>query len=157
MKIKREFNEKVYHFTIKSFRLKAKTNGYGFWSDHTGKISHSKAVICLSHYQLNEYLFQRGKLFGELRVFFSKEDWDIDRLGLIYTHTQWLRDLKKNLIALGFSKSSVNRIDYSEQGMQGDDFVSLDVHEAFLLQNQEISSLKKDISHIIKKYELESI
>jgi hypothetical protein len=67
--------------------------------------------------------------FGELRVRFNTATWDTHKDGLIYTDKQFMRELKELLTAKGFDASDV---DYSEQGMQGDTYVSLDVGECFI-------------------------
>ena len=66
--------------------------------------------------------------FGELRVYFNTKTWDISKHGLIYTDSQFLRDLIRFLAAHGLALD----VDYSEQGMQGDDYVSLDVEGKFI-------------------------
>ena len=68
------------------------------------------------------------KEFGELCVYFNTEDWDVEKDGLIYTDSAFLDDLRDFLITHELSDD----VEYSEQGMQGDDYVSLDVGEAFL-------------------------
>lgn len=67
--------------------------------------------------------------FGELRVYFDTETWDIDEDGLIYTDNRFLTELRSFLEAQGFNPEDV---DYSEQGMQSDEYVSLDVGESFI-------------------------
>ena len=67
--------------------------------------------------------------FGELRVYFNTETWDTSKDGLIYTDTQFKRELREFLDAHGLPGADV---DYSEQGMQGDNYVSCDVGAAFL-------------------------
>ena len=66
--------------------------------------------------------------FGELRVYFNTDTWDVSKDGLIYTDSQFKRDL------MAFVKQHGLVVDlcYSEQGMQGDDYVSLDVGKEFL-------------------------
>ena len=66
--------------------------------------------------------------FGELRVYFNTDTWDTSKDGLIYTDSQFKRDL------MAFVKQQGLVVDlcYSEQGMQGDDYVSLDVGKEFL-------------------------
>ena len=49
--------------------------------------------------------------------------------GLIYTDRQFLRELRAFLDAHGLPGADV---DYSEQGMQGDNYVSLDIGKDFL-------------------------
>jgi hypothetical protein len=69
------------------------------------------------------------KEFGELRVYFNTADWDCDMYGLIYTDKGWLVDLRNFLALHDLDNLDV---DYSEQGMQGDDYVSLDVGADFI-------------------------
>lgn len=37
-----------------------------------------------------------------------------------------MEKFRSGLIALGFTEEAANDVDYSEQGMQGDDYVSMD-------------------------------
>ena len=67
------------------------------------------------------------KDFGELCVYFNTADWDVSKEGLIYTDSAFLHELNAFLVEQGLSTVS-----YSEQGMQGDDYVSLDVEGKFL-------------------------
>ncbi len=79
--------------------------------------------------------------FGELRVYFDAEQpsgWDIRKDGLIYTDDGFESQLRDLLFRLGFSRGAVNDVDYSEQGMQGENFVSLDVGKRFLNEWLEI-------------------
>ena len=69
--------------------------------------------------------------FGELQAFFDK-GWDVKKDGLIYTDNLWIKDFRDGLVALGFSREAADNVDYSEQGMQGDDYVSMDVGKKFL-------------------------
>jgi hypothetical protein len=48
-------------------------------------------------------------------------------MGLIYTDKQFKRELNEFLVAQGLATA-----EYSEQGMQGDNYVSLDVEGKFL-------------------------
>lgn len=66
--------------------------------------------------------------FGELRVYFNTEDWDTREDGLIYTDRLFIKELQEFLDAHGLPGKDVC---YSEQGMQGDDYVSLDAGAKF--------------------------
>lgn len=68
------------------------------------------------------------KEFGELRVYFNTADWDVNKDGLIYTDSQFRIDLMQFIKQHGL----VVDLCYSEQGMQGDDYVSLDVGKDFI-------------------------
>lgn len=94
------------------------TCGNGYWSNV------AKAVTIVDM-QLG-YVNDEGD-FGELRVYFDSS-WNVNDHGLIYTDGQFLRDLNRFLIVHGLALD----VDYSEQGMQGDNYVSLDVGKKFL-------------------------
>ncbi len=105
------------------YRLKTilHTCGNGFWSDEMRKVQVTKAVI---KYYIEDNVIQNGL---ELKVFFSKKSWDPDKHGLIYTDKLFIKELKVWLKSLGLS----GYVDYTEQGMQGDNYVSLEVDKRF--------------------------
>jgi hypothetical protein len=82
--------------------------------------------------------------FGELRVYFDTMVWITDKFGLIYTDPQWLKELRNLLRQLEFSVAAAKDVSYSEQGMQGDDYVSLDVGAKF------IKAWKKNCLHTLR-------
>jgi len=67
--------------------------------------------------------------FGELRVHFNTKDWRVDQDGLIYTDKRFEKELRRYLNSIGLPGNDVS---YSEQGMQGDNYVSCDVGKKFL-------------------------
>ena len=69
-----------------------------------------------------------AQAFGELRVYFDTDTWDTYEDGLIYTDHQFIKELRAFLDAHGLPGKDVS---YSEQGMQGDDYVSLDAGGKF--------------------------
>ena len=96
------------------------TAGDGYWSDV------AKPVL-ITDMRLG--YVSDDKDFGELCVYFDTKYWDVNKDGLIYTDSQFLSDLQAFLDSMGLMGADV---EYSEQGMQGDDYVSLDVGEGFL-------------------------
>jgi hypothetical protein len=94
------------------------TCGDGYWSRT------AKAVQILDM-KLGYVADERD--FGELCVYFNTATWDVNTDGLIYTDTAFLEELNAFLTAQGLASVS-----YSEQGMQGDDYVSCDIDEEFL-------------------------
>ena len=66
--------------------------------------------------------------FGELRVYFDTSTWDVEHDGLIYTDSGFYADLQKFIKEQGL----VVDLCYSEQGMQGDDYVSFDAEPEFI-------------------------
>ena len=94
------------------------TNGKGYWSNT------AKAVRIVD---MRLGYVDDEREFGELCVYFNTQDWDVNVDGLIYTDKQFIEELNAFLTAQGLCA-----VDYSEQGMQGDDYVSLDVEADFL-------------------------
>lgn len=105
------------------------TNGNGWWGEPKDNI-----VLYKAHLHESTLRFSRSPddSFGELRIFFKKKTWNINKNGLIYTDVGWLKQLKNHFIQIGFSKKATKCISYSEQGMQGDNYVSLDAWGAFI-------------------------
>ena len=101
-------------------RVQFITAGDGYWSNV------SKSVE-ITDMQLG-YVNDEGD-FGELRVYFNTATWDVNTMGLIYTDSHFLNELQLFLSQHGLVGSDVH---YSEQGMQGDNYVSLDVGKPFL-------------------------
>jgi hypothetical protein len=97
-----------------------RTNGNGYWSNKAKTVDITGLQLAYTNDELD---------FGELRVFFNTASWDTYTDGLIYTDKQFMRELKELLTAKGFDASDVS---YSEQGMQGDTYVSCDVGECFI-------------------------
>lgn len=100
-----------------------KTNGRGFWSSTPKDVQIKRIELDYIAKNLN---------FGELLAYFDSSEWDITKLGLIYTDPQWVVDFQVLLQELGFSKDAANDIHYSSHGSQGVDYVSLDVGDIFL-------------------------
>lgn len=83
------------------------TNGKGYWTQKARE-------VLVTDIELDG---------GELRVFFDRSSWDNQAYGLIYTDPLFLSELKVHLARIGLSID----VDYSEAGMQGDNYVSFDV------------------------------
>ena len=98
------------------------TNGLGYWSRAVKTVR----IVDMRVAYVNDELD-----FGELRVYFNTEDWDVNTDGLIYTDKQWRNELQAFLNAQGLPGKDIS---YSEQGMQGDNYVSLDIVSAKFLQ-----------------------
>lgn len=105
---------------IKPFVETLNTSGDGLWSN-------TSTPVAITAFEV-AYVNNEGD-FGELRVYFDKTTWDINERGLIYTDGLFIEELKSALEQQGFDPSGIS---YSEQGMQGTDYVSLDVDSNFL-------------------------
>ena len=99
------------------------TNGRGYWSTVSGCVKINRVRIAYLDDELD---------FGELRAYFDSREWDTDNDGLIYTDPTWIESFRNCMAMLGFSESALQDIDYSEQGMQGDNYVSMDVGGDFI-------------------------
>ena len=96
------------------------TDGSGYWSERAAAVR----VYCVDLYYANE-----ENTCGSVDIYFDKKTWNIEEDGLIYTDELFMRELRAALAAHGIDASD---IDYSEQGLQGDFTVNIDVGSAFL-------------------------
>ena len=101
------------------------TNGLGYWSNKAKAVG----IVDMRVAYIND-----ERDFGELRVYFNTEDWDVNTDGLIYTDKQWRNELQAFLDTHGLPGKDIS---YSEQGMQGDNYVSMDIVTAKFLQAWE--------------------
>lgn len=99
------------------------TNGKGMWSQF------EKTVTVLRVALINDY--EDGDL-GELCAYFDTRTWDVSENGLIYTDPRWIGEFRALMRSLGFTSQACDDITYSEQGMQGNNYVSMDVGEEFM-------------------------
>jgi hypothetical protein len=100
---------------MKEYADKIHTCGMGLWSEVI------KEVTCVGY---DVPYVNKDADFGELRVYFDTNTWDIGKDGLIYTDPAFLESIR---VAFG-----TNDIVYSEAGMQSTHYVSFDVGDEFL-------------------------
>jgi hypothetical protein len=112
------------------------TGGNGLWS-------RAKRLIPVTRLELSTN--DEGN-FGELRVYFDVRNWDVDKLGLIYTDRAFMTSLQRRLDKMGLVGADVG---YSEQGMQGTDYVSCDVGEDFITSWQAVSQAQQDLENVL--------
>jgi len=104
------------------------TSGDGFWSS-------KKKTVRLTRLEL----VGDDSDFGELRVHFDARTWNVVRDGLIYSDRLFIHELKHFLVGkLGLSSA----VSYSEQGMQGDKYVSLDADTEFVRSFRQAQVLR---------------
>ena len=99
------------------------TNGNGYWSNKRKAVDIEK---------LDLQYCTAEKDFGELCVYFTSASWDTAVDGLIYTDKLFRAELRAYLQTLGFTEAEANDVNYSEQGMQTDEYVSCDVGAKFI-------------------------
>ncbi len=107
--------------TIKKVKFKpftCTTSGDGYWSDVENR---KVRVIKITP----ETIWDKYIIF---RAYFNTKEWRWKRDGLIYTDSRWLREFQNAFIKLGLPKALAKSIDYTEQGMQGNNYVSLETN-----------------------------
>jgi hypothetical protein len=119
------------------------TNGKGYWSNTATAVD----ITALDLLSINE-----EKDFGELCIHFAVDDfpsncWDVNTMGLIYTDKLFMSELRAYLQTLGFTAAEAADVEYSEQGMQGDSYVSCDVGEKFIA-----GLMRLDPAHVAAVY-----
>ena len=110
-----EFNKQV--------NWQTHTAGTGLWSSSVAAVQVLRVELAYVNDECD---------FGELRAYFNTQDWDVENDGLIYTDEIWINEFRALMRSLGFTRNAVNDITYSEQGMQGSNYVSMDVGEDFM-------------------------
>jgi len=119
-----DLQEKITTYPQYSTNFNIRTSGDGYWST-------SKNIVKITHIRLTTY----GNDHGYLDVYFH-DGWNIDKDGLIYSDENALKDIRQMLSKMGLN---TNELYYSEQGMQGRDFINFAVDKKF------IDSYKKNI------------
>lgn len=103
-----------------------KTDGGGYWSTVVKTVRVNRVELA--------YISDDNE-FGELRVYFNTQDWNVESDGLIYSDMGWKHSFLTCMEnEFGFSPDAILDVSYTEQGMQGDNYVSMDVGEQFLLE-----------------------
>lgn len=131
--------------------IQTKTDGSGLWSNRATSIR--IVELRVNYYDKDD----PADMYGNMSAVFHKDDWNVDKDGLIYTDDQWEKDLHKGLVALGVPESAMGGVGYSECGMQENDAVNLDVGHEFLTSElgkkliAECDAPKKDpsLDHLI--------
>ena len=107
----------------KNVNWQTHTAGNGLWSNKEKAVQVLRVELA--------YTSEDGD-FGELRAYFNTKTWDCNEDGLIYTDKVWIDEFRALMRSLGFTRTAVNDITYSEQGMQEYNYVSMDVGADFL-------------------------
>lgn len=102
------------------------TCGDGYWSEVAKEVFVENITMFIS----TENIGDEGDeeyCDGDLQAYFTEETWS-DNYGLIYTDSEFLHCVRTALIEAGISIEAAEDVCYSEQGMQGDDYVSMDAY-----------------------------
>jgi hypothetical protein len=112
-----------YEFEMPEFEFTLETNGKGLWTVEAKKVRTTKLELTVNSEKNADHRW------GELRVYFDTNTWNTTNDGLIYTDPEFMDGLEGCLDVVGLND---NDVDYSEQGMQGKDYVSCDVGDNFI-------------------------
>ena len=102
------------------------TCGDGYWSEVAKEVFVENITMFIS----TENIGDEGDeeyCDGDLQAYFTEETWN-DSYGLIYTDSEFLECVHTALIKAGISIEAAEDVCYSEQGMQGDNYVSMDAY-----------------------------
>jgi hypothetical protein len=116
----------TFEFEDRNCDVCLRTGGEGLWSTAAGTLRVTKLEVHGMEHENDGGAY----LAGELRVHFDTKTWNTAEQGLVYTDPVFLKNLKQYLSDLVPPESQ--DIGYSEMGMQGRDFVSLDVGPKFI-------------------------
>jgi hypothetical protein len=124
--------------------IDAHTDGKGYWTEEVRLVTINRIDF---GYKSTDY-YPEDAFLGELRAYFDGSGfgtgaWSVPGYGLIYTDKKWLLEFKKGLRAIGFSVKALQDLHYSEQGLQGSDYVSLDVGDTFYRSWKRLVKLGK--------------
>jgi hypothetical protein len=126
---------------MKQFATTLHTSGDGLWSNVARAVRVTRMVV--------EIIVQgegEADTYGDVEIYFNTEDWNTERDSLIYTDPGFLEGLKAHLASLGFSRAAVDdALEYSEAGMQDDEFVSMDSWSTGGLFAREVMRLAPEI------------
>ena len=121
----------------------ASTDGKGHWSEEERIVR----IVELKVGYLSTHYYPEDPVHGELRAYFVPDgfnplEWNVQAYGLIYTDRKWIREFKLALRDMGFTVRAVRDVGYSEQGMQGDNYVSMDFGPEFYKSWQKLEAKK---------------
>jgi len=124
--------------------IKANTNGKGLWTEEEKLVIINRIDF---GYKSTVY-YPEEPFHGELRAYFEPSgftpgSWHVPAYGLIYTDKLWLKEFRAGLREIGLSRRAVSDVNYSEQGMQSSDYVSLDVGPTFYASWNRLVKLGK--------------
>ena len=103
------------------------TCGDGYWSTVAKEVFVESITMFISTENYEDEGAEASYCDGDLQAYFTEETWN-DSYGLIYTDSAFLACVHTALIEAGISIEAAEDVCYSEQGMQGDDYVSMDAY-----------------------------
>ena len=118
------------------------TDGKGWWSTRKCDVK----IKAIQVVELDGYCHSVS-----LKVYFDTRQWKPELHGLIYSDNNFVDELRRSLKAAGYKYTA--DIDYSEQGMQGADFVHFDVTLRFCRSNFPEATRRKGRKYSPRKFD----
>jgi hypothetical protein len=119
-----------------------KTSGKGLWSTEAREVVVTDFDIgWVSDEDWDD------EVHGELRVLFDATSWKVNKHGLIYTDPCFLKELRALLRKMGLKGEDVH---YTEQGMQGHNYVSLGFGKKFYRSWQKQFNITSDYLAVLR-------
>ena len=119
-----------------------KTSGKGLWSTEAREVVVTDFDIgWVSDEDWDD------EVYGELRVLFDTTSWKVNKHGLIYTDPCFLKELRALLRKMNLKGEDV---DYTEQGMQGHNYVSLGFGKKFYRSWQKQFNITSDYLAVLR-------
>ncbi len=105
------------------------TSGRGIWSNQSKPVTLTNIALGYIDDEFGSGYKNQIPNYAELKVFFDTKTWNTEEDGLIYTDKKFMNELRDF-----FDKHNLpgKDVSYTEQGMQGDDYVSCSVGKDFL-------------------------
>lgn len=123
------------------------TSGLGLWSAYIKPVTITKIGLRLEDYDLNiSDVCENGILY--LDAYFPKSEWKPVKHGLIYTDPLWITEFNHELKKTFPRIFGRMKFDYTEQGMQGRDYVSLE-SSTIISGARSVNFLRKRIRDFI--------
>ena len=101
--------------------------GDGLWSNTAKEVFVESINMFISTENEADEGEEASYCDGDLQAYYTEETWN-DSYGLIYTDSAFLECVHTALIKAGISIEAAEDVCYSEQGMQGDNYVSMDAY-----------------------------
>jgi len=115
------------------------TGGDGLWSSRS-------AVVEITNITIK----WEGGGVVDINATFDTNTWNVEHHGLIYTDKLFLEGFRRKISEACGSNTT---LDYTEQGMQGDDYISLECYDLYPMMVLLDPSAEDIVEEIEKEYE----
>ena len=108
-----------------NFKPSCSTDGRGMWT-------RAKRLVKVEDIITGNVEIDEDFCIVKFHVYFTPRSWSVRKYGLIYLDHRWIKEFRAALVKIGFSKKAAEEVYYTEQGDQGQEYVSLEAGQVFL-------------------------